>query len=58
MAVFTTTEDRMSDIEHPNKDHEDENISLVPSTVSFAVSAVVALVGMFLILIYNYNGGF
>jgi hypothetical protein len=48
----------MSDIEHPSEDHEDENISLVNSTVGFGVAAVVALVGMFTILIYNYNGGF
>lgn len=47
----------MSDIEHPSHDHEEE-ISLVGSTVGFAVSAVVSLVGMFLIMFWNYHGGF
>jgi hypothetical protein len=55
---LTTTEDRMSDIEHPSNDHEDENISLVNSTLGFAASAVVALVGMFGIILYNHFGGF
>lgn len=47
----------MSDIEHPSHD-DDENINLVPSTLGFAATALVSLVGMFLIMIWNYNGGF
>jgi hypothetical protein len=48
----------MSELEHPSHDDKDENISLVPSTVGFAVTAVVSLIGMFAIMIWNYNGGF
>jgi hypothetical protein len=48
----------MSEIEHPSHDHDEEEISLVNSTVGFAVTTVVSLVGMFLIMIWNYNGGF
>lgn len=46
----------MSDIEHPS--HDDEQINLVPSTVGFAVSAVVGVVGMIAILLFNFHGGF
>jgi hypothetical protein len=52
------TEDRMSELEHPSHDDKDENISLVRSTLGFAATAVVSLVGMFLILIWNHQGGF
>jgi hypothetical protein len=48
----------MSEIEHPSHDDHDENISLVNSTLGFALSTVVAFVGMFAIIIYNHNGGF
>ena len=48
----------MSELEHPSHDDKDENISLVPSTVGFAAAAVVSLVGMFLIIIWNHGGGF
>jgi hypothetical protein len=48
----------MSEIEHPSEDDHGENISLFNSTLGFSVSAVIAFVGMFVVLIYNHNGGF
>lgn len=48
----------MSEIEHPSDDDHGENISLVNSTLGFALSAVLSLVGMFAIIVYNHNGGF
>lgn len=48
----------MSEIEHPSENDHGENISLVNSTLSFALSAVLTLVGMVAIMIYNHNGGF
>jgi hypothetical protein len=46
----------MSNIDHPG--HKDEQVKLGPITLLFAISNVIAFVGMFLVMIWNHQGGF
>ena len=39
-----------------DKNDKPTTISLVPSTIAFAVLSVIAAVGAFLIMLYNANG--
>ncbi|WP_320670347.1 hypothetical protein [Patulibacter defluvii] len=41
-----------------HEQHEPETVTVTTTVVAFSLMSILSLVGMFLILIYNHNGGF